>query len=524
MLTLQDNLSIMLDLPENFTILAIGAIALIILIWGYNRGKQFGEIGILAWLQSVSLMTPWLLFFAFLATGIYINFIGITFLLVLSTGLYIYLGRQIRKKALEQNITSFNLNKISNTVLKVEQENSEKSNDENKPLIPKTDSSFRNQVPEPNFTPIDEEDIKIIKGIFSIETFFSTETIPYQEGAIFKGNLRTEPDIAHQKLSEKLKEKLGEKYRLFLVETPEGKPVVIILPSTNDPKPLTLVQKNLALVLLVATAFTSIEAISVLLGFDLINDWSRYPESLPLTLGLWLIIFVHEMGHRIMAEKHNVKVSLPFLLPNIQIGTFGAITRFESLIPNRTVLFDVAFAGPALGGALSLVMVFFGLIMSGANNTLEIPTLFFQGSILVGGLAKLILGSSLSNSTIGIHPLMILGWLGLVITALNCLPAGQLDGGRIIQAIYGRKIARRATILTLIVLGIVSLFNTVNSLPFYWALVILFLQRDLERPNLNELTEPDDSRAGWGLLLIFMALITLIPITPSLAIRFGIGI
>ena len=225
-----------------------------------------------------------------------------------------------------------------------------------------------------------------------------------------------------------------------------------------------------------------------------------------------------------MAEKHDVKVSLPFLLPNIQIGTFGAITRFESLIPNRTVLFDVAFAGPALGGTLSLVMIFFGLIMSGANNTLEIPTLFFQGSILVGGLAKLILGSSLSNSTIGIHPLMILGWLGLVITALNCLPAGQLDGGRIIQAIYGRKIARRATILTLIVLGIVSLFNTVNSLPFYWALVILFLQRDLERPNLNELTEPDDSRAGWGLLLIFMALITLIPITPSLAIRFGIGI
>ncbi|AFZ46215.1 peptidase M50 [Cyanobacterium stanieri PCC 7202] len=510
----------MLDLPENFTILAIGAIALIILIWGYNRGKQLGEIGILAWLQSVTLMTPWLLFFILLATGIYINFIGVIFLLLTSTGVYIYLGRQIRKKAIEQNLSSVNLN---NNILKSEKENPENSNSEEEKNN-QEESSLQNPIPEINFTPIDEQDIETIKGIFNIDTFFSTETIPYQEGAIFKGNLRTEPEIAHQKLSEKLEEKLGDKYRLFLVETPDGKPVVIILPSSNDPKPLTLVQKNLALVLFVATAFTSIEAISVLLGFDLIDNWSRYPESLPLTLGLWLILFVHEMGHRIMAEKHNIKVSLPFFLPNIQIGTFGAITRFESLIPNRSVLFDIAFAGPALGGGLSLIMLFFGLVMSGGNTGLQIPSLFFQGSILVGGLAKLILGSTLSQATIAIHPLMILGWLGLVITALNCLPAGQLDGGRIIQAIYGRKIARRATILTLIVLGIVSLFNTVNSLPFYWAIVILFLQRDLERPSLNELTEPDDTRAGWGLLLIFMALITLIPITPSLAIRFGIGI
>lgn len=512
----------MLDLPENFTILAIGAIALIILIWGYNRGKQLGEIGILAWLQSVTLMTPWLLFFIFLATGIYINFVGVIFLLLTSTGVYIYLGRQIRKKAIEQNLSSVNLN---NNILKSEKENPENSNsEEEKNNQNQEESSLQNPIPEINFTPIDEKDIEIIKGIFNIDTFFSTETIPYQEGAIFKGNLRTEPEIAHQKLREKLEEKLGDKYRLFLVETPDGKPVVIILPSSNDPKPLTLVQKNLALVLFVATAFTSIEAISVLLGFDLIDNWNRYPESLPLTLGLWLILFVHEMGHRIMAEKHNIKVSLPFFLPNIQIGTFGAITRFESLIPNRSVLFDIAFAGPALGGGLSLIMLFFGLVMSGGNTGLQIPSLFFQGSILVGGLAKLILGSTLSQATISIHPLMILGWLGLVITALNCLPAGQLDGGRIIQAIYGRKIARRATILTLIVLGIVSLFNTVNSLPFYWAIVILFVQRDLERPSLNELTEPNDVRAGWGLLLIFMALITLIPITPSLAIRFGIGI
>lgn len=75
--------------------------------------------------------------------------------------------------------------------------------------------------------------------------FFAIDTIPYQEGVIFKGNLRGEAEYSHRHLTEKLTEKFGDKYRLFLVETPEEKPVVIILPSANDPKPLTLAQKKI---------------------------------------------------------------------------------------------------------------------------------------------------------------------------------------------------------------------------------------------------------------------------------------
>ena len=121
------------------------------------------------------------------------------------------------------------------------------------------------------------------------------------------------------------------------------------------------------------------------------------------------------------------------------------------------------------------------------------------------------------------HPLTVIGWLGLVITALNLLPAGQLDGGRIVQAIYGRKIARRTTVATLVILGIISLVNSSNPIPLYWTILVAFLQRELERPSLNELTEPDDTRAGWGLLLLFLMLATLIPLSPSLAGRLGIG-
>jgi membrane-associated protease RseP (regulator of RpoE activity) len=172
---------------------------------------------------------------------------------------------------------------------------------------------------------------------------------------------------------------------------------------------------------------------------------------------------------------------------------------------------------------MSLILLIVGLILSHPGSLFQIPTQFFQGSILVGSLAKVVLGSALQEAIVDVHPLTIMGWLGLVITALNLLPAGQLDGGRIVQAIYGRKVARRTTIATLIVLAIVSLINPANSVPLYWAILILFLQRELERPSLNELTEPDDARAAWGLLALFLMLATLIPLSPSLAGSLGIG-
>ncbi len=483
-----------------------------ILIWGFNRAKPFGKLGILAWLQSLVLMAPWLIFFTLFAVGIYVNIVGVLLLLIVSVAVYIYLGRQLRsagqdamlKERAAKRLRTFNESESTSTV------ESSASTTDNNPVVPE-------------ILPIPEAELAILKGIFSIDTFFATETIPYQEGAIFKGNLRSDPDTAYAKLSEKLKTAFGEKYRLFLVEGTEERPIVIILPSTNDPQPMSLAQKNLALVLLVATIATSLEAIGLLLGFDLSAQWQRYNEALPLTLGLWGILAAHEIGHQVIAKRHQVRLSLPFFLPNWQIGSFGAISRFESLLPNRSALFDISFAGPAVGGLVSLIILFIGLVLSHPGSFFQLPTQFFQGSIIIGSLARVVLGDELQKSIVDIHPLVVLGWLGLVINALNLLPAGQLDGGRIVQAIYGRKIARRTTIATLIVLGIVALINPSNPIPLYWGVVILFLQRDLERPSLNELSEPDDTRAAWGLLALFLMLATLIPLTPSLAGRLGIG-
>jgi membrane-associated protease RseP (regulator of RpoE activity) len=162
-------------------------------------------------------------------------------------------------------------------------------------------------------------------------------------------------------------------------------------------------------------------------------------------------------------------------------------------------------------------------VLSHQGSTFQVPVQFFQGSILVGTLARVFLGSALKGNIVDIHPLTIIGWLGLVVTALNLMPAGQLDGGRVVQAIYGRKTARRTTVATLVVLGIVALVNPANPIVLYWAIVIIFLQRGLERPSLNEIAELNDTRAILGLLALFLMVATLIPFTPALAVRLGIG-
>jgi membrane-associated protease RseP (regulator of RpoE activity) len=485
---------------ESSIVATIVLVAFGILGWGFYRARPFGKLGIYAWLQSVVLIAPWLVFFGFFAAGIYINIVGILFFIVASSGLYIYLGKQLRDAGQDTILRQRATQRLEAESL--------------------TSSPSQAEKEKIQGIPLPDEDLSTIREIFGIDTFFATETIPYQEGVVFKGNLRGEPEAVHNRLTASLKSKLGEKYRLFLVENQEGKPVAIALPSRNDPRPTTVWQKIMVVVLLLATIATSFEAAGILLGFDFFTQPMRYPQALPIACGIFAVLAAHEIGHLLMARRYQVRLAPPFFLPSVQIGSFGAITRFESLLLNRKVLFDISLAGPAAGGILSLLMLVAGLLLSHTGSRFQLPNEFFQGSILVGTLARVVLGSAVQSSVVDVHPLTIIGWLGLVITALNLMPAGQLDGGRIVQAIYGRKTAGRATVATLIVLALVSL---ANPLAMYWAIVIVFLQREPERPSLNELSEPDDARAALGLLALFLMIATLLPLTPALAGRLGIG-
>ena len=245
--------------PETSALIFLAIAAFGMVLWGYQRSKKTGRIGLLAWGQSLALTAPWLFFVACVLLRISLDLIGLVLLLVASAGAYIYLGNLRREAGQEEELRKKALERI-------QQEQA---------------VTTANSPPELEITPIDSADLQLIKGIFGIDTFFSTESIPYQDGVIFKGNLRGEPDSTHARLTQKLEDMLGNKYRLFLVEDPEGRPVVIVLPSSNDPKTTTLAQKNIALVLLLATVATSLEAIGILKGFDLSSNVARYGGFYP---------------------------------------------------------------------------------------------------------------------------------------------------------------------------------------------------------------------------------------------------
>lgn len=496
-----------------FTTLIIVA-TFLVLGWGLKRALPMGKFGIIAWIQSVILMLPWILLFTLMTYGVNISLAVILGSSFLSIGIYIGLGRWLRSMAAA--------GEGSPAATKLQASVETSSGTETTP----SSSGSPGQAAETIET-IPAEDFKAIQGIFGIDTFFATELRPYKEGLICRGNLRGETAPVHQTLTTRLETVLPDKYRLFMVPNQDNKPVVIILPR-RDPAPLPVAEKILAAVLVIATIATSLEASSLVQGFSFYQELARIGQSLPLALGLMVILLAHEFGHRWLAWNRNktlpqrdqIRLSLPYFIPAWQLGSFGAILRFDSFLPNRTVLFDLALAGPAVGGLLSLVTLVVGLVLSHPGSVFQVPSLFFQGSILVGTLAKAVLGDGLQAELVDVNPLVIIGWLGLVVTALNLMPAGQLDGGRIIQAIYGAKVATRTTWVTIIVLGFVALGN---PLALYWALLIIFLQRDLERPNLEEMTEPDDTRAGLGLLALFLMAATLIPLAPGLAGRLGIG-
>ncbi|WP_204139512.1 site-2 protease family protein [Halomicronema sp. CCY15110] len=507
--------------------------AIALLVWGFVRARPYGKIGVFAWLQSVVLMLPWLLFFGLFTLGIYINLAGVLLLVVASAGTYIYLGRRLRvlgqDELAAQKLKEFMSPPASEAIAQeIAQGTATDTAELGSPVDrPEANAAAKTAPPESSDSPDTEaepmiapDDRVALEGIFGVDTFFRTETVPYDQGAIFKGNLRGEPEATIATLTTLADERLDQRFRLFLVADPQGKPAIVALPKTTDPKPLTPVQKGFAVVMAIATGLTCLEASGILMGFDLLSTPEKWPQALPFAAGVITILVAHEIGHWVMAQQNQVRLSWPFFLPTWDIGAFGALTRIESVLPNRSVLFDVAIAGPAVGGILSFALLIVGLLLSHPGSEFQLPVEFFQGSVLVGALAKIVLGDALANPLIDIHPLALVGWLGLVITALNLLPAGQLDGGRIVQSIYGRKTAGRATVITLIILAIASL---ANPLALYWAVLILFLQRNQERPATNELTEPDDARAALGLLALFLTLATLLPLTPSLAGRLGIG-
>lgn len=158
--------------------------------------------------------------------------------------------------------------------------------------------------------------------------------------------------------------------------------------------------------------------------------------GITFSIAIMIILLVHEMGHYLNAKDHGIDTSLPYFIPlPVFIGTMGAVMFFKSRIPNRNALMDTGAAGPLCGFIVSVVALVIGMFL--APVSADPKSSFLGVSLLYYGLAYLIKG--VSPAYIAVTPLVFAGWLGLFITMLNLLPIGQLDGGHVVYAMFGKS-------------------------------------------------------------------------------------
>nr|CAD1819410.1 unnamed protein product [Ananas comosus var. bracteatus] len=190
--------------------------------------------------------------------------------------------------------------------------------------------------------------------------------------------------------------------------------------------------------------------------------------------------------------------------------SFGAITRIVSIVANREDLLKLAAAGPLAGFSIGLVLLLLGFLLPPSDGIgIVVDPAVFHESLLAGGIAKLLLGDALKEgSPLSLNPLVLWAWTGLLINAINSIPAGELDGGRIAFALWGRKASARWTAISLALLGISSLFNDV---AFYWVVLIFILQRGPIAPLSEEITEPENKHLALGVAVLVLGLLICVP-------------
>lgn len=245
----------------------------------------------------------------------------------------------------------------------------------------------------------------------------------------------------------------------------------------------------------------------------------RHPERLsagwPFALTLLSILSAHELGHYIACRFHGVRSSLPWVLPApTLIGTFGAFIRLRSRVPSRMALLDIGVAGPLAGMVVAIPALIAGLLLSekmaapGFQSTASISvSVPFALSIFYGIVHLFHPGLPPLDASFNPHPVLVAAWIGLFITSVNLMPAGQLDGGHILYAISPK--AHRWTTNALVFL----LFFAGTMYWVGWIVWGCFLLPSLHHPTVPEEPLPTRSRKWLAVagLALFILTFTLQP-------------
>ena len=261
----------------------------------------------------------------------------------------------------------------------------------------------------------------------------------------------------------------------------------------------------LSAVLFAATLVTTTAAGATLAGANLWRHPLEIVSGLPFSLTLLIILATHEMGHYTMGKWHGVQVSLPYFIPIpfSLLGTFGAFIRMSGPIRNRQQLFDVGFAGPLAGLVVAVPLFVLGLLWSDASSVLLPPL----GDSALTAFLKELLHPALPGRALTWHPVALAAYFGILLTGVNLLPAGQLDGGHIAYALFG-KAARPVAIATLVGLVLMGWFLW----PGWYVWAIFIFLTGLRHPTpLDDVTHLDRGRIAIGVGALVIFALTLIP-------------
>lgn len=226
------------------------------------------------------------------------------------------------------------------------------------------------------------------------------------------------------------------------------------------------------------------------------------------------IVGLHEFGHLLSSRLHRVEASLPYFIPGIPYGTFGALIVQRSPPSTRDSLFDLGLSGPLVGFVVAVVVVFFGALLSPILSPAQYSELDVYLNSIGSGLAPLslpllfewiwrlmTLGVPATYTAI-VHPVAYAGYVGFFITGLNYFPIGQLDGGHVARALFGQKYHRVVSIIAVIILFFIN---------WLMALLAFFLFSGRHPGPVDDVSPLSRSRKILGLLSWFIPVLVIPP-------------
>ncbi len=375
--------------------------------------------------------------------------------------------------------------------------------------------------------PITRDEETLLQRCFPWSVYYLQDIEYRAQTMICRGKLKTNPGQAYQTVTQNIKTQFGDRFLVVFQEGFSGKPFFALIPNPQRLKKANKQKKTgrpgIAIALLITTLITTtLAGVFYIGGFSssLLRERPElfWQQGVAYGLALLTILGTHEMGHYLMARRYKIDATPPYFIPvPFFLGTFGAFIQLRAPVPNRRALFDVGIAGPLAGLVMTLPILLWGLAHSTVIPiTEEASLLNFNeldpgGSVILALLSKLALGGTLAaNQAIDLHPVAVAGCLGLVVTALNLMPVGQLDGGHIVHAIYGQ---RMGALIGQISRFLVLVLAFVHSEFLLWA-VLLFFIPTVDEPALNDVSELDQGRDLLGLLALTLLVLIVIP-APS---------